>query len=92
MRIESLIRWIKATPDEELRRKCKEARISPAYLMQIAYGHKRALKSAAGIEAMTCSAVTRRELRPDDWERIWPELIRADIGATPDASVGGSHA
>ena len=30
------------------------------------------------IEVTTCGAVTRRELRPDDWHRIWPELIGAD--------------
>ncbi|OZI79888.1 transcriptional regulator [Bordetella genomosp. 2] len=26
------------------------------------------------IERATAGAVTRRDLRPDDWERIWPEL------------------
>lgn len=26
------------------------------------------------IEMATSGAVTRRELRPDDWQRIWPEL------------------
>lgn len=24
---------------------------------------------------------TRRELRPDDWQSIWPELAEADAGA-----------
>jgi DNA-binding transcriptional regulator YdaS (Cro superfamily) len=28
----------------------------------------------AAIEQATGGAVTRRELRPDDWQRIWPEL------------------
>ncbi len=28
----------------------------------------------AAIEMVTGGAVTRRELRPDDWQRIWPEL------------------
>lgn len=28
----------------------------------------------AGIEAATHGAVTRRDLRPDDWQKIWPEL------------------
>lgn len=27
------------------------------------------------IEALTKKRVTRRELRPDDWHRIWPELV-----------------
>ena len=26
------------------------------------------------IEQATNGAVTRKDLRPDDWERIWPEL------------------
>lgn len=29
----------------------------------------------AAIERATAGAVTRRDLRPDDWHRIWPELI-----------------
>lgn len=28
----------------------------------------------AAIEAYTEGAVTRRDMRPDDWQRIWPEL------------------
>lgn len=28
------------------------------------------------IEQATKGAVTRKDLRPDDWQRIWPELIR----------------
>lgn len=30
------------------------------------------------IEAATERAVRRWDLRPDDWHRIWPELIGAD--------------
>lgn len=29
----------------------------------------------AAIEAATDSDVTRRDLRPEDWHRIWPELV-----------------
>lgn len=36
------------------------------------------VEHCAAIEAAT--GVTRRELRPDDWSRIWPEL--ADAPAT----------
>jgi DNA-binding transcriptional regulator YdaS (Cro superfamily) len=32
----------------------------------------------AAIEQATLGAVTRRDLRPDDWHRIWPELIAAE--------------
>lgn len=30
------------------------------------------------IEQLTVGAVTRRELRPDDWREIWPELAAND--------------
>lgn len=29
------------------------------------------------IERATYGAVTRRDLRPDDWQSIWPELAQA---------------
>jgi DNA-binding transcriptional regulator YdaS (Cro superfamily) len=29
------------------------------------------------IEQATKGAVTRKDLRPDDWHRIWPELVEA---------------
>ncbi len=28
------------------------------------------------IERATDGAVTRRDLRPDDWQDIWPELVQ----------------
>ena len=31
----------------------------------------------AEIEAYTDGAVTRRDMRPTDWQRIWPELANA---------------
>lgn len=34
------------------------------------------------IEQLTAGAVRRWDLRPDDWHRIWPELVGAD-GAPP---------
>jgi DNA-binding transcriptional regulator YdaS (Cro superfamily) len=48
------------------------------------YGYVRKATSAqqkpepmrcVDIERATDGAVTRRELRPDDWQRIWPELV-----------------
>ncbi len=33
------------------------------------------IEHCAAIESATEGAVTRRELRPDDWHRIWPELV-----------------
>lgn len=30
------------------------------------------------IESATDGAITRRDLRPDDWQRIWPELSQQE--------------
>jgi len=35
------------------------------------------LDHCAAIEAATGGAVSRRDLRPESWGRIWPELIGA---------------
>lgn len=40
------------------------------------------IERCVDIERATGAAVRRWDLRPDDWHRIWPELITAD-GAPP---------
>lgn len=44
-------------------------------------------KQCVRIERLTAGRVTRRDLRPDDWREIWPELAE-DGFAAPEASVG----
>lgn len=41
-------------------------------------GRKTPIEHCAAIEHATSGAVRRWDLRPDDWHRIWPELIGAD--------------
>lgn len=36
------------------------------------------VEHCAAIEDMSAGAVRRWDLRPDDWHRIWPELIDAE--------------
>lgn len=36
-----------------------------------------ATRHCPAIETQTCGKVTRKELRPDDWHKIWPELAAA---------------
>ena len=38
--------------------------------------HRRPLplRHAAAIERFTGGAITRKQMFPDDWDRIWPEL------------------
>lgn len=44
------------------------------------------IEHCAAIERATNGAVTRRDLRPDDWQHIWPEL--AEKEPDPRAEVG----
>ena len=36
------------------------------------------VEHCAAIERLTGGRVTRRDLRPEDWARIWPELAEQD--------------
>lgn len=40
------------------------------------------------IEAATGGAVTRRDLRPDDWHLIWPELAKQKAAKEPSCAGG----
>lgn len=55
--------------------------VSPALLHQwIENIRPVAIRHCPAIEGTTGGKVTRRELRPDDWHKIWPELVVADPG------------
>ena len=47
-------------------------------------GRKTPIEHCPEIERRTCGAVTRRDLRPSDWEQIWPELAQP---STPGQEV-----
>ncbi len=65
------------------------AGIAPAFLYQIAHGKRQASAALARtMEGATSGAVTRRDLRPDDWWLIWPELVNGDHPAPLPASNG----
>jgi len=49
--------------------------VTPVMVSQWAGGVKAVPpERCVAIETATNGAVTRRDLRPDDWQRIWPEL------------------
>lgn len=49
------------------------------FLRNVAYGYKTpGEKLCVAIERATGGAVTRRDLRPDDWREIWPELVEQE--------------
>lgn len=50
-----------------------------------------AIQHCPTIEKQTCGKVTRKELRPDDWHKIWPELAAAPAlhcATDPDPAPG----
>lgn len=50
-----------------------------SYLSQMSSGERAiTAERASAIELHTQKAVTRQDLRPDDWQAIWPELIKVD--------------
>lgn len=73
--------------------------VSPSYLSQMASGASPiSPERCVAIERATKGVVTRKDLRPDDWQKIWPELARRRNGkvdrlaASDDAQppTGGS--
>ncbi|KAB0489661.1 transcriptional regulator [Pseudomonas vancouverensis] len=69
-----LLVWLKTASDADV----LSTGTSRAYLRLIAYGHKTAsAEIAARTESATGGKVTRKDLRPDDWQQIWPELSGA---------------
>lgn len=50
-------------------------------------GRKVPIEHCVSIERMTNGVVTRRDLRPDDWQDIWPELAVTE----PDQAPAPSH-
>lgn len=63
--------WLKTVDEDQAR----AMGTTVSYLRLIAYGHKRpSAKLSTTIEKATCGQVTRKELRPNDWHEIWPEI------------------
>ena len=49
--------------------------VSPSNVNQWASGVRPVpIEKCVAIERVTNGAVTRKDLRPDDWQLIWPEL------------------
>lgn len=66
-----LLGWLKTASDEAVAR----TGTTRGYLKQIAYGNKQAsAEIAAAVERETNGIANRKELRPNDWHLVWPEL------------------
>jgi DNA-binding transcriptional regulator YdaS (Cro superfamily) len=66
--------------------------VTPPVVSDWATGKKGIpLERCVPIERATNGEVTRKDLRPDDWQDIWPELATAPFAApvaAPDQSAG----
>ncbi len=66
--------------------------ISSVYLQQLAArrdGREPSPELCVSIERATGAAVTRRDLRPDDWDRIWPELVTPEHPVPTEPATAG---
>jgi DNA-binding transcriptional regulator YdaS (Cro superfamily) len=65
---------------------------APSFVNQWVSGKRPVpVVACVAIEQVTSKAVTRQELRPDDWHLIWPELVQATatIAQPAATSVAG---
>lgn len=71
-------RYVDALPRGQVKSLATRLGIHTVYLSQLASrqnGRQPSPELCVDIERKTCGAVTRRDLRPADWYRIWPELV-----------------
>lgn len=67
--------FIKSLSDDADAAFAVECRTSLGHLRNVGYGLRVANPElCVSIERASNGAVTRQELRPEDWHRIWPEL------------------
>lgn len=76
--MDELKAYINGLPDEAARVAFAErCDTTIKHLRNVAYGKTCSPELAAFVETASGGAVRRQHLRPDDWGRIWPELIPA---------------
>ena len=73
--------YLKGLPAEDARedfaRRCGTAL---GHLRNVMYGYKPcAADLAVAVWQQSDGVVTRQELRPDDWQKFWPELVAAEV-------------
>lgn len=62
--------------------------VSPVLVSQWSTGPRvPPIERCVPIERATGGAVTRKDLRPDDWQKIWPELAQAPASETSQPSA-----
>lgn len=71
-----LIDHLKSMSRRERAEFADRCRTTLGHINNVAYGYKPCSPElAVSVEQESGGSVTRQELRPTDWRRIWPELI-----------------
>lgn len=66
--------------------------VHPVLVSQWASGRRGVpIEHCALIEKATAGAVRRQDLRPSDWQQIWPELAGGEV-KLPDPGKEAAHA
>jgi DNA-binding transcriptional regulator YdaS (Cro superfamily) len=87
--MEQLKSYLKALADDDARTEfAVRCSTTLGHIRNVSYGLRPAAPELCVlIEKITNGAVTRRDLRPDDWHRIWPELVTPEHPAPETAKV-----
>lgn len=71
----NLLEFLKTIPTDQRGEFASRCGTTPGHLNNVAYRYKPCgPELAVNIERESGRLVTRPDLRPDDWDRIWPEL------------------
>lgn len=95
-----LIDYLHQLPADQREHFAQACETSVGHLRNVAYGYRPcAPELAAMIEEKSHKAVTRQELCPGKWRRIWPELaeergiqVAQALPPTAPAGQGVAHA
>ena len=61
--------------------------VTPACISDVIHGNKGvSAERAVEIERATAGTVTRRDLRPADWFKVWPELVDSEHPTPAEAA------
>lgn len=81
--MEKLLTHLNSLPKDERARYVAACATSEGYLRKaISIGQQLGAELCVRLEAHSNRAVTRKDLRPNDWQSVWPELIDQPIAET----------
>lgn len=70
-------------------RLAQHLKVPPSFVTKMGDGAKPIpFQHGAAIEQFTQGAVTRQQMFPSDWSRIWPELATTDTSTEAQAESG----